>query len=145
MKKNMKGFTLIELLAVIVILGIIMVVAVPQILNVIADSRRSAWDSNIKLIKESIELKTSIDLMGDTSNWVATKCSTINTAIKEVSDVSTCTTPTGPNANAGDVNVTCSGSGPYVIEIKACDKGKFKGQATAKLTCTAAGSCTQTQ
>ena len=41
MKKE-KGFTLIELLAVIVILAILMVVAVPKILNVIENSRKSA-------------------------------------------------------------------------------------------------------
>ena len=34
-KMNKKGFTLIELLAFIVILAITMVIAVPQILNVI--------------------------------------------------------------------------------------------------------------
>lgn len=44
MKKiNQKGFTLIELLAVIVILGIILMIAVPSISNVIANSRRDSF------------------------------------------------------------------------------------------------------
>lgn len=133
MKKNMKGFTLIELLAVIVILGIIMVVAVPQILNVIADSRKSAWDSNIKLIKESIELKSSIDLMNSSTNWLTTNCSSINTKIKDIADIS-----------SNDTTLSCTGNGPYTITISAVSTGKFKGQTAHTLTCTAAGSCTQT-
>ena len=38
-EENQKGFTLIELLAVIVILGIIAVIAVPLIGNVIKNSK----------------------------------------------------------------------------------------------------------
>ena len=53
MKKE-KGFTLIELLAVIVILAILMVIAVPKILNVIENSKKSAAESSIKLVKDTI-------------------------------------------------------------------------------------------
>ena len=53
MKK--KGFTLIELLAVIVILGIITVIAVPKILDIINKSRESAASSSIKLVKDAIK------------------------------------------------------------------------------------------
>ena len=40
--KNKKGFTLIELLAVIVILGIILVIAIPSISAAILNSRKNA-------------------------------------------------------------------------------------------------------
>ncbi len=64
MNKN-KGFTLIELLAVIVILAILMVVAVPKILNVIENSRKSAAESSIKLVKDAIRSQvTSESMMG---------------------------------------------------------------------------------
>ena len=53
MKK--KGFTLIELLAVIVILGIITVIAVPKVLDIINKSRESAASSSIKLVKDAIK------------------------------------------------------------------------------------------
>ncbi len=56
MKKE-KGFTLIELLAVIVILAILMVIAVPKILNVIENSKKSAAESSIKLVKDAIKHK----------------------------------------------------------------------------------------
>ena len=47
-KKN--GFTLIELLAVIIILGILMIIAIPSVTNYINDSRKSAYVDTAKEI-----------------------------------------------------------------------------------------------
>ena len=58
MKKE-KGFTLIELLAVIVLLAILMVIAVPKILNVIENSKKSAAESSIKLVKDAIKTQVT--------------------------------------------------------------------------------------
>ena len=95
---NNKGFTLIELLAVIVILAIIMVIAVPQILNIIDSSRESAWDDNIKLIKNSLEIEYSmnnfeaaISSKNCTSNVFSDKlklASNIDTDSVKISDIS---------------------------------------------------------
>ncbi len=41
--KNKKGFTLIELLAVIIILGILMIIAIPAVTEYISSSRKSAY------------------------------------------------------------------------------------------------------
>ena len=40
---NKKGFTLIELLAVIIILGILMIIAIPSVTKYISDSRKSSY------------------------------------------------------------------------------------------------------
>ncbi len=43
--KNKKGFTLIELLAVIIILGVLMLIAIPSVTEYISSSRKSAYVS----------------------------------------------------------------------------------------------------
>ena len=48
--KNKKGFTLIELLAVIIILGILMIIAIPSVTRYISDSRKSAYVDTAKEI-----------------------------------------------------------------------------------------------
>ena len=47
-KKN--GFTLIELLAVIIILGILMIIAIPSVTSYINNSRKSAYVDTAKEI-----------------------------------------------------------------------------------------------
>ena len=78
MKKE-KGFTLIELLAVIVLLSILMVVAVPKILNVIENSKKSAAESSIKLVKDAIKTQvTSGNMMGTNFTSDESGCYTFN-------------------------------------------------------------------
>ena len=78
MKKE-KGFRLIELLAVIVILAILMVIAVPKILNVIENSRKSAAESSIKLVKDAIKTQvTSGSIMGTNFTSDDDGCYTFN-------------------------------------------------------------------
>lgn len=49
-KVNEKGFTLIELLAVIVILGIIMLIAIPSVSNIISNSRKNTFRSSAQTL-----------------------------------------------------------------------------------------------
>ncbi len=54
-KKNQKGFTLVELLAVIVILGIIAMIAVPAIGNIIDGTREDSRDASILMIRDAAQ------------------------------------------------------------------------------------------
>lgn len=49
-----KGFTLIELLAVIVIMGVLMITAIPAITQAIARSRRDTFATNAKKLIDSV-------------------------------------------------------------------------------------------
>lgn len=53
---NTKGFTLVELLAVIVILAIILLIAVPNVMGIIEKAKKDAFCSTAKLAYNSVEL-----------------------------------------------------------------------------------------
>lgn len=130
MKNNKKGFTLIELLAVIVILAIIMVIAVPQILNVIENSRKSAWDSNVKLVKEGIDLGTTLSGTGFVSSsekfTLSTACACtgdncFTTEVQKVADISAADTKVECTTT---VTSACTGK-TYEITVTPATGGSF--------------------
>ena len=51
---NRKGFTLVELLAVIVLLGIILIIAVPKFSHVVKESDENLFKTNSKLVLKEI-------------------------------------------------------------------------------------------
>ena len=60
---NKKAFTLIELLAVIIILGILMLIAIPSVTNYINNSRKSTYVTTVnELVKGTIAKVNSGDL-----------------------------------------------------------------------------------
>ena len=54
-KNNKKGFTLVELIAVIAILSILLVMALPQVLELFNDSRESAFITQVQSIYRAAE------------------------------------------------------------------------------------------
>ena len=57
--KNKKGFTLIELLAVIIILGVLMIIAIPSVTTYIQNSRKSAFVDTASAYVDAVRNKTN--------------------------------------------------------------------------------------
>ena len=68
-KMNSKGFTLIELLAVITIMGILMMVAIPSVSRTIENSRRDTF-ANIAHEYVNGVLADNIECGSDAAGWV---------------------------------------------------------------------------
>ena len=61
MKK--RGFTLIELLAVILILGIIVLIAIPIVSNIIKESKRGAFETTVNNLVSAIENACQLQIL----------------------------------------------------------------------------------
>jgi general secretion pathway protein G len=55
-RQNRKGFTLIEILIVVIILGILAAIVIPQFTNASQDARKNSLTSQLQTIRSQIEL-----------------------------------------------------------------------------------------
>ena len=56
MKRNVRGFTLVEILIVVIILGILAAIVIPQFTNASTDAKKSAVASTLQSLRGAIEL-----------------------------------------------------------------------------------------
>jgi type IV pilus assembly protein PilA len=61
-----QGFTLVELLAVIVVLGIILVIAVPNIQQIISNARKEAYERQKEFIADAAKKYVANSISGVT-------------------------------------------------------------------------------
>lgn len=82
-RRSSRGFTLVEILIVVIILGILAAIVIPQFTNASTDARKNSTTSLLQTVRSQIELYKLQH--GDTlpvlsSNWDAlTKTSVVNT------------------------------------------------------------------
>lgn len=131
MKKN--GFTLVELLAVIVILAIILVIAVPKITDTIDNARKGSFESSIKMVAAQAETQKTVS---DTLEG--------NFASGSADSKVTCTGESWTGLNATDYN-TCSyyigADGTAHVTLEG--KGKFAGYTCTGTRTGIEGTCTK--
>src|SRR4051812_43220685 len=56
MKRNVRGFTLVEILIVVIILGILAAIVIPQFTNASNDARNNSIASTLQTVRSQIEL-----------------------------------------------------------------------------------------
>lgn len=107
---NKKGFTLIELLAVIVVLGVVLLLAMPSILDSINASRKSSYKiliDNIKTAAETYYQECEYGDLSDESKYGVYACTIDNNTI---------TTTIGALANTGILKVSADDSGDLIVK-----------------------------
>jgi general secretion pathway protein G len=56
MKRNARGFTLVEILIVVIILGILAAIVIPQFTNASNDARNNSLSSTLQTVRSQLEL-----------------------------------------------------------------------------------------
>jgi len=75
--KNKKGFSLIELVGVIVIIGLILIVAIPAVTKLLKSNNNKEYENYLKIIKAGA-LRYADELKDDLGNSNNSGCITID-------------------------------------------------------------------
>jgi general secretion pathway protein G len=109
-RKNNKGFTLVEILIVVIILGILAAIVIPQFTNASQDARKSSLTSQLQTVRSQVELyklqhldknPTGLASTGDILDTVAWAEMTVKTDADQTVNVAGAF---GPYLQAGPIN-----------------------------------------
>ena len=118
--KSPAGFTLVEILIVVIILGILAAIVIPQFTNASQDARRSSLTAQLQTLRNQIELYRLQHNDALPSN-LTTDASTDWTQLTGATDISGSTSGTGygPYLQAAPVNSLNGFTGVHVITSDA--------------------------
>lgn len=133
--KNRKGFTLIELLAVIVILAIILLIAVPQVQQIINKSKQDAFASSYRMVLKQIDYYSlqgdldDYDGSGQEANYDLDTANYILTITAVGDSAGSYTVTLAPKAGGDLENVNMTGYCTDISEItlKTCNSSGITG------------------
>ena len=133
-----RGFTLVEILIVVIILGILAAIVIPQFTNASQDARKSSLTSQLQTIRSQIALYKMQHLdeyppsFGTAAADVAGTTAWTEMTEKTNEDHTTTGTPLfGPYLQSGPVNSLNGRNDIYVVTDASNDYGNGAGDATA--------------
>ena len=140
--KNKKGFTLIELLAVIVILSILILIALPSVLNIMNKARRDAFKDEAASIASAAENAYAVEDVSSSECTITYKDLTDNKYINKKDNIAasfTFSDGTITEIEVTDSNTKLRATGSTKNDIKVTKENNLSEAPNGEGTCNIGG------